>query len=301
LRALGLGPTDIAGLRDAQTVASSIQSSKPLWPPGWWKSEKGSHLERGRQEFLPPPTQAVMATFTSTLSNILLHAGKQIKGPLPEFRLTVHRAMAFGSDQVYFQQVAHYAGTRRSGEPARIFKASVGAVGLVCRLGKPVVLKFGADWKELWRILNAGPGSQIRTKRKKLKSIFAFPIFAPGGKHVSLVVYADSQDREFFVADDVNECSKRAALAMLFNAVEGFVQSCNELAEERVLRFAQSSFLGVKVNPEDSGHMLFDKFPKELIAVERIIDGYDPKKVTASKIGLHWDCVYKAHVFTPST
>jgi hypothetical protein len=323
LRTLGALKTrdDVRTFEERQKAGSSL-TSEPQWKPGYWSLSTGDALSHGQgpREFLPPPSQALVSTFASTLSNILMREAADPESS--EFRLTVHRLIRL-RDKDYFQQVSAYWGTRLYGEPGRIFDVDVGIVGLVCRSGEPIVLKKTENetWEALWSDLHAGPGSHVRTPHANISSILAFPIFVrhPSGEDfVSLVVYADSQKSEFFDPDspadppnassqDAGGVSGKAAgepdqqenqrawstrLTRLFHASEGFVANCDHLNRKKVIRFATSSFQGIPPELTSPQRALINKFSKKgaLFVVKDRIEGYERKNLTAT-VPLHWDCI----------
>ena len=305
LRTLGVlkEPKAVERVAELQKTHSKL-TSEPRWKPGYWSVSTGNALTRGQgpKEFLPPPTQALASTFASTLSNILMHeaAGS-------EFRLTVHRLIKLSDEHVYYQQISPYWGTRREGEAGRIFDVDVGIAGMVCRTGEPIVLKKSDRdkkiWRDLWRALQAGPASHVRTPHEHISSILAFPIFATTPEEeefVSLLVYADSEEPKFFDPDSsAAQRSQRKwsrRLTRLFHAAAGFVDSCDHLYQKKVIRFATSSFRGVLPEPaKERG--LIEEFGKKgaLFMVKDRIKGYEKRQRLTAKVPLHWDCFYRNH------
>lgn len=282
----------VKGFAKRQQSRSRLTST-PQWKPGYWSVSTDDALARGEgpKEFLPPPSQAIASTFASTLSNIVMHEAAD-----SEFRLTVHRLIQL-RDKVYFQQVSPYWGTRREGEPARIIDAGVGLVGLVSRSGRPIVLKKTNEqtWLELWQRLHAGPATHVRTPRANITSMLAIPIFAKcrGEKRVSLVVYADSAQLDFFVGGQPADHDVSPILTRLFYGATGFVDSCNILHKNKVLRFASSSFWGMRPNVATDQDMIADFGNRgALFNVAGRIENYDPNSIT-SNVPLHWDCIYR--------
>jgi Pyruvate/2-oxoglutarate dehydrogenase complex, dihydrolipoamide dehydrogenase (E3) component, and related enzymes len=300
LRMLGvLKKKDTIDAIFSRQTANSSLTSEPQWRPGYWSRSTKKVLEErgeGPKEFLPPPSQALASTFASMLSKTLMHDASAEGGG--EFRLTVHRLIQL-RDKDYFQQVSPYWGTRRDGEPARIIESDVGLVGLVCRTGKPIVLRRNNEdqqtWQELWEELRAGPSTHVRTPRENIYSMLAFPLFAKRGKDsfVSLVIFADSERPDMFVNPESDKTS--SLLTSLFHAAVGFVDSCNLLQQKKVLRFATSSYWGIQPEPSKD-HDLITKFEKKkaLFQIDARIEGYNTQALTAT-IPLHWDCIYRNH------
>jgi hypothetical protein len=134
--------------------------------------------------------------------------------------------------------------------------------------------------------------------------MLAFPIFATqpdGEEFVSLLVYADSQRPEFFDSDwSVDQGSQRkwsSCLTRLFHATDGFVDSCDQLYQKKVIRFATSSFWGVPPEPTAKDLGLIKKFGKKgaLFMVKDRIEGYEKLHRLTAKVPLHWDCFYRNH------
>ena len=205
---LGLEKDDIQRLQKNQNGTALDESPIRQWRAGWWSRDPRNNDEKqsGEKEFLPPASEAIAATFTRTLSQVLMKTKKPAKTQTEkkEFRLTVHRALKI-RHKLYFQQMAPYggSGSRVGGESGRIFPIETGVVGLAFRTGRPVVLtkKKQTTWKEIWRELRSGPNTNVQTPSRHVNSLLAMPILCPtatnekGEVHdcVSLVVYADSQ------------------------------------------------------------------------------------------------------------
>jgi hypothetical protein len=172
-----------------------------------------------------------------------------------------------------FQQIARYAGSRTIGEPERVFDALVGLVGLVCRLGKPVVLRKGTDWETIWQYLNMVK-SGANPIGPEVNSMLAVPFFAPktgegGARHASLVLYMDSESSEFFKDDK---------LKIVFAACRGFVSNLDGMVEKKEVQMATTSYPGLEVHETqrdrkflkdhrgnvDADHPAFNDFEKSL-------------------------------------
>jgi hypothetical protein len=296
LRTLGVlsSQDEVKAFSYRQGSQSSL-TSKPTWSPGYWSRSTKDVLEgrgEGPKEFLPSPSQALASTFASTLSSILMN--ELGDSGFQEFRLTVHRLIQLRGEN-YYQQMSPYWGSRRAGEPSRIFNVDVGLVGLACRTGIPIVLKRGDNqtWKELWEILRAGHGTSIRTPRDSISSILAFPVFVqgPNNRFVSLVIYADSERPDIFVRGD----DSSPILTRLFHAASGFVESCDHLQSKRVLRFARSTFWGIIPDPNRDAELIRALAAENaLFRADERIEGFDYQPITAN-IPLHWDCIYRTY------
>lgn len=208
-----------------------------------------------------------MATLAAVLVELLNRgpAGRRSDGPTDEprhgvepaweFRATLHRLLEKRRERL-FQQIAFYEGhgSRLKGLPARVFDVRSGLVGLACRLGVPVLLnrrkKDNSRWVELWNRLHVG--EDIQTPAQDVMSMLACPLFAESDhagdsaevKHVSMVLFMDSQRAGFFKRPEVRK--------LVFAACVGFVRNLNYLGEkelwnQKVVRYPSSDFLGYPV------------------------------------------------------
>ena len=171
------------------------------------------------------------------------------------FRATLHRLLEKRGEGL-FQQISFYdgRGSRLTGPPARVFDVKSGLVGLACRLGVPVLLNRGmqdhSDWIALWKRLHVG--EDIETPPQDVMSMLACPLFAANdrsgglaeGKHVSMVLFMDSQSEGFFEQPEVRR--------LVFAACVGFVRNLNYLGEkdlwnQKIVRYPSSEFQGYPV------------------------------------------------------
>jgi hypothetical protein len=244
---------DIQRRQKAQLVCDSVEEA---WKAGWWSAhlvsgnnagQTGAGADEGapepdRIEFVPPMTRALSTTFVSTLNDVL----RSMQGEKLEFRITLHRLVQLRGEEL-FQQIARYAGSRRRGEPGRVFDARVGLVGLVCRLGKPVVLKKESDWVAIWQHLNLAK-SGAKPIAPPVNSMLAVPFFASttggtGNRHVPLVLFMDSESSNFFTDDK---------LTIVFAACRGFVSNLDDMVKNKDVQLATTGYPGMQV--QDSPH-----------------------------------------------
>jgi hypothetical protein len=173
-------------------------------------------------------------------------SGRRTLATTPKhFRITLHRLLKVRGEEL-FQQIAHYGvsppgdtyGGKPLGKPARVFNLAYGLVGLVCRLGKPVVFNkmegSGDRWAELWKQLGVY-GNNEGVPQGFVRSMLACPLFAApdparkaSGDQVLAVLFMDSAIPDFFQAD---------VLDIVFNACYGFVHNLDTLSDN-IVRFA---------------------------------------------------------------
>ncbi len=224
----------------------------------------------------------------------------------------MHRALKI-RHKLYFQQMAPYggSGSRVGGESGRIFPIETGVVGLAFRTGRPVVLtkKKQTTWKEIWRELRSGPNTNVQTPSRHVNSLLAMPILCPtatnekGEVHdcVSLVVYADSQDPEFFRPGNGTDGESSEVLTKLFNAAIGLVQNFEDLADRDFIRLARDSFPGVQATTNTEDEALASDLKPELSFVETAIQVLHGGQTYAGTLKcnrrLHWDCIFVSNQF----
>jgi len=152
----------------------------------------------------------------------------------------------------------------------------------VSRTGKPLVFVRESEeaWTRAWNVMNAN--KDVRKPLVDTKSILAIPIFSPG-EHVSMVVYADSEELEFW-----KPTGDSSPLSVLLKAIEGFVSSCDDMVARKVISFETSAFdgLNAKVTKTDQ-KILSDYQRKGLLDLEESVRA----PLLTSKNYLHRDCV----------
>jgi hypothetical protein len=246
----GVPEKEAKKIESQQEAAASFDAAIPAWPAGWWiLNSVSASLDKEPIEFVPPTTQALATTFVATLNDVM----RSKQGADLEFRITLHRLVQFQDEEV-FQQISRYAGTRTEGNPGRVINARAGLVGLVCRLGKPVVLKKEADWESIWKHLNL-VGSGAMPINVKVNSMLACPFFAPkeaadNASRVSLVLFMDSEDRDLFTTGDV--------LKIVFAGSRGFVSNLDGMVSRNELRVATTAYRGVRVEEADADKAFLD-------------------------------------------
>jgi len=295
LNSLGLTRAEITALQDKQEVRQRIPTFEPYWTKDGWFAQKAPV---GRKEFLPSPTQAIAATFVSTLSRALAESSDDPT----DFRLTLHRVIRIHDDE-FFQQTAPYGGTRQGmdarRDAARVIPLDVGLVGYACRKGRPVVLVKAENWEAIWDTLNATDDKHVRTYPDDIEALLAFPIFSDcdDACRVSLIVYLDSRDPTFL---DQTQTAGKLRLATIYQAAGGFVQNCDDLRKRRIIGFARDSYRGVAESegPNDDQLTNYDdlKFVDDGIGIA----DYSRDSITSSMC-LHWDCIYRNYDLLPQS
>ncbi len=226
-----------SGVPSVSSIGSG-DTSRRLWPAGWWSQKAKYFLAGDRVEYVPAATLTVANTFVSTLADIikLQHTKSE-----PRFRIALHRLIQV-HDEEYFQQISRYAGTRQSGMPGRVFDISSGIVGLSCRMGRPVIVNRAGHFDEIWEALDLR-ASRAREVDTKVQSLFACPFFAPfnpqvPGGRIPLVLFVDSEQKNFFTNN---------VLRIIYGACKGFVENIEEMRRNRELHFIDSDYLGHRV------------------------------------------------------
>ena len=282
MRLLGLSDTELDAIDTEQQSEQDVDSTAPLWRAGWWRQKQVMPEQRQEPvEFVPPATLAIATTFVSTLSDILMmkQQGRRrkvrpTKQEQLEFRITLHRLLEIRGVR-FIQQIAQYAGTRRTGPPGRVIEVHAGIVGLACRTGLPIVIRYGPKWNDLWQRLNATPEHGISTIADRVHSMFTCPFFAPGKnqddpeapKLVSLVLFMDSELEDFFSED---------VLRIVFSASAGFVKNLDMLVENRTVFVASRSFIGYPVEDRAEDAALIEEFD-EVEASKDIFNDFSDK------------------------
>jgi hypothetical protein len=227
----------MAASKKQDSIRQRLDTSRSLWPAGWWTEHAKNVLSGVRQEFVPPATRAIATTFVSTLSDII---GQYKKSKSARFRITLHRLTKINEEE-FFQQISQYAGTKTSGAVGRVFDVQIGLVGLVCRMGQPIIVKREEDFDELWQYLELNSDSSAaRPVDPNVKSLLACPFFAPiesgvKPKHISLVLFMDSEQKEFFTLQVLNT---------VYAACKGFVQNLEAMKSKEDVIFASSDYSG---------------------------------------------------------
>lgn len=254
---------EVAGLTESQIgVVKEKQGDirfytpKRLWPAGWWKAneEPKPEKEESRIEFVSPVTQTIATTFVTTLGEILNRQEQEKrKEKAAQFRLTLHR-IARIQDDVVFQQISRYAGTRTKGAVGRVITIKAGLVGMVCRHGAPLIVTRERDFDQLWKDVDL-EGAGARGVRESVMSMLACPFFAPKAKaddppSVLAVLFMDSEEKAFFADQSV--------LKLIYSACKGFVRDLDEKKIESEVGFVTSDWRGYSVTAK----------PEELAAID---------------------------------
>lgn len=234
---------------------SNFDSGRQIYPFGWW----GRYIDPGATsssrpdpapiEYVPPLLRTHATTFVSTLASILRglidRRQKPKRGPnKPKFRVTLHRLVQFGGEDV-FQQVTPYKGRIDShGGVGRFFPVKGGIVGLACRTGSLVVVKKEdpSKFNKIWELtdLNQSGAKQIKPY---VDSLLCCPFFAPNSgavQRVMLALFVDSADPKFFDEE---------TLGTISFACRGFVDLLESLHQEKMLQALPTPHSGFAVPP----------------------------------------------------
>lgn len=206
------------------------QIDRARWPGGYFDvkgpmraiklidDEQKSHW---RREYLPGPTEMLAIAFCSAVAGaILSHHPKGRR-----LRVTLHRAMVFGSEEL-LQQACDYQGTEdaRGSQSAggRTFPAGNGTIGQAYRCRRIVRSIRGVDPAKLndsMKPLRLNDAS--RSMSKEVGFVLAIPLLEPesGGPHTAPspvlgVIYIDSTAPKFFIDD--KELKQLVAMADSF-------------------------------------------------------------------------------------
>lgn len=242
----------ISRIKKPRAKTLIIETSERLWSAGYFEANKVV------QEFVPPATITIATTFVNTLSDII--SRNQEFG----FRLTLHRLIKI-KDKQFFQQIARYSRPNKNSqqlvtseqdrktkneEVRRVFRIETGLVGLVCRLGRPVIIKrmnetsFKSFWEKLQMYDKNYPPREIN---KQVKSLLACPFFAPhkgdAPRHVSAVLFVDSSDLNFF---------SEKTLEIIYAACQGFVRNLEDMKANREVFFSSAEYLGYPIHSTPS-------------------------------------------------
>lgn len=203
--------------RDHDTRYKFQQTDKALWSGGYFgfygvesttsdTDVAASITSQWRKEYLPGPTELVATSFCSSLAGFL----KKYHPSDARLRVTLHRAINFGSEEV-LQQCCEYFGvdaTPAAGTSAgRAFPADNATIGLAYRCRRIIRSVRGVqpatleDAMQSLR-LRAASGKMV----PNIHFILAVPILEPahkggfiGPNPVAGVIYIDSTDEHFFL------------------------------------------------------------------------------------------------------
>lgn len=218
-----------------------VDTSIPLWQPGWWGKASGGDSV----EFVPPATQLVATTFISTLGDVLKRFFDGYA-----YRLTLHRLVYLqGGD--YFQQICRYSGTKKEGTVGRVNTVEEGIVGLACRLGMPVMVQ-GDDVDELDKAVAALGAEKLGSD--PLGALFAVPFIheATAGRVVPLVLFLDTAKRVGFGDDN-------QFLRVLYDACRGFCDNIHTMKNRDELYFPNSEYPGYVCTQKPSDARLINE------------------------------------------
>lgn len=193
------------------------QTDRPRWPGGYFDIPGPSKMislveeaERAhwRKEYLPGPTELLATAFCSALAGALIHRHPADR----RLRVTLHRSMAFGSEEL-LQQACDYQGMDDAKSPqsaaGRTFPARNGTIGqaYVCR--RIVRSVRGVDKTKLNQAMQ--PLRLHEASRKMSKEVgfvLAIPLLEDGSRvglatpsAVMGVIYIDSTAPRYFIED----------------------------------------------------------------------------------------------------
>ncbi len=208
-------------------IVTNREVSKPLWSAGWWSSPHDKSY-KDKLEFVPRATQLLATTFVATLSDIIR---LQHTSWSKDFRITMHRMFSF-NDQLVYQQICRYVGTKTEGKVGRIFPLDVGLVGYVCRAGIPAVFVRKDDSLEAIEALSLSKIGSI-----PMSSVLAIPFWPSmsneSATYVNLVLFVDSLNPSLF------EGSRgREVLEMIYASCEGFVRNVESMKSNNEIYFS---------------------------------------------------------------
>lgn len=194
------------------------QTDKPMWPGGYFDfpgpSESAKLVtdsQRGhwRKEYLPGPTELLATALCSTLAGALVMS-HTMKGRL---RVTLHRSMVFGSDEL-LQQACDYQGTddARSQQSAagRTFPNQNGTIGQAYRCQRIVRSIENVNSVDLNKTMES---LRLHEASRKMSTqvgfVLAIPLLEGNSTHAQTsssqvlgVIYIDSTAAGFFIDDE---------------------------------------------------------------------------------------------------
>lgn len=211
-------PTDlfnkITKQREKNPSKYAVQSAKNFWPGGYFgyagrEEDTGSigdeDRRKWRKEFLPGPTSLV----ATTVCGAIVGAIEQLRPRSEHFRVTLHRTISIHSEEL-LQQSCDYLGHGLEGASStagRTFPATAATIGAAYTQRKIVRTRNGITEKELSEAMeNRQLKLAARKMKPKVRFTMAMPLIQPDKSHfgpspVAAVLYIDSRDEEFWLAD----------------------------------------------------------------------------------------------------
>jgi hypothetical protein len=158
-----------------------------------------------RKEYLPGPTALLASAFCSSLVGVL----SQVHPADERLRVTLHRAISFGTEEV-LQQACDYAGIGlddQSSTGGRTFPAANATIGLAYSCRQVVRSKRGISRLQLRKAMDFLRIHDAASKMNKdVGFVLAIPLLEPETRFsspqpVSGVIFIDSTADKFFVDD----------------------------------------------------------------------------------------------------
>jgi hypothetical protein len=157
-----------------------------------------------RKEYLPGPTALVASALCAGLSGELARTHPADK----RLRVTLHRALPFGSEEV-LQQSCEYHGLLLGPEPGtgRTFPAKNATIGLAYLCRQIVRSRRGVTQEELQRAMKSLNLNYASAMAKDVAFVMAIPLLEPERNYtvpapVSGVIYIDSEANKYYIKDE---------------------------------------------------------------------------------------------------
>lgn len=221
----------IAARRDA-APAYNRQLAEGCWPGGYFghpgrsdevRTVDDSVRRSWRKEYLPGAT----AVIASTLCGAVAAAIERIKPEAFHFRVTLHRTLVIGSEEL-LQQCCDYVGRElvdAVGTAGRTLPASAGTIGQAYETRRIVRTKQGAIYDEMEReMIELGLEDAARNMLDDVTYVLAIPVVQPDTDFFSpsptaAILYIDSRSPGFWL-DDGQVDELRALLERSIGALE---------------------------------------------------------------------------------
>lgn len=211
------------------------QEAKPRWTGGYFgypgrtdqiRSIGDQSKRYWRKEYLPGAT----AIAASTLCGAVAAAIERLQPGAGHFRLTLHRAIVIGSEEL-LQQCCDYVGRnlKESTDTAgRTLPADTGTIGLACQTRRIVRTKSGAANAAINEdMIELGLEEAARKMSDDVVFVLAIPIVQPDDDFfapnpTAAVLYVDSRSEDFWLDDD--------QVVQLRNLIERSIRSLESTA-----------------------------------------------------------------------
>ena len=209
-----LSPSLITEIQNQQATHPLEQADQAQWTGGYFgftgpaslaaSTDPANAVRRSwRKEYLPGPTALLATAFCSSLAGLLIARHP----PDRRLRITLHRAVNFGSQEV-LQQCCRYFGLNipeeKDSSAGRTFPAENATIGLAYKCRKIVRTKRGVQQATLADAMNALELSAASYRMlPTVKFVMSIPILTGVDKNgihnpVAGVVYIDSEADDFF-------------------------------------------------------------------------------------------------------